>query len=85
MYGRESWVITESRMKVLEVFHHQVTHIITGKKSWRVGAEVWEWSTIEEALEAPGMWTMREYVMRCKSIIKEYITMRLIYELCTNM
>ena len=35
-YGRESWVITGSMMKVLEAFHHYIVRRLTGKTSRNV-------------------------------------------------
>ena len=35
-----------------------------------------------EALEATGLWTIKEYIRRRQATIAEYITNRPIYELC---
>ena len=69
LYGRKSWVITESMMKFLE---------------GRVGAERWEWLPVEDALEAAGIWPMKEYIRRRQATIEEYISISRIYELCTR-
>ena len=34
LYGRDSWVVMEAMMKVLEALHHQIDSRITGKTAW---------------------------------------------------
>ena len=62
MYGRKSWVITESIMKVLEKVHHRVSQRIVGKTERHVGVEGWEWPPVEESLDAEVLWPMKDYV-----------------------
>ena len=38
-----------------------------------------------EALEATGLWQMKDYIWRRKATIVEYIVNRPIYELCTGV
>ena len=41
LYGRDSWVITEAIMKVLEVFNHRIARRIKGKTYRSVGEYGW--------------------------------------------
>ena len=74
-----------SIIKVLKGFHHRVYWRIAGKKARSVGAEGWEWSPMEEALEAIGLWLMKEYARQFHYTIEEYISMRPIYDICTGV
>ena len=85
LYRSESWVFTDAIMKVLEGFHHWIARRITGKTAWRVGEEVWECPPAEEALEAAGLWPMKEYEGRRKTTIEYYIATLPMYELWTGV
>ena len=54
-YRSKSWVITDSMMKVLELFHHWISVRLTGKKARRIGKKGWEWKPAEEVIETMGM------------------------------
>ena len=82
LYRRDSWVVTEVMLEVLEGFHHRVSWRIAGKSDRQVGEEGWGWSSVVEALEAAGMWFMKEHIWRRQSNIAEYITKWPISELC---
>ena len=60
MYEIESWVIMNSMMKLLEIFHHLVDQMIAGETDQHIGVEGWEWPNVEEALEAAGICPMKE-------------------------
>ena len=50
LYGIKIWVVTDSKMKVLEGFHHLIDRRITRKTERNVEAEVWECPPVEEDL-----------------------------------
>ena len=60
LYISESWVMMEAVLKVLKGFHHQVDLRIEEMSDRRVGEKGWGWSLVAEALEAVGLWTMKE-------------------------
>ena len=43
LYGIESWVVTDTRLKVLGGFHHQVDWWIAGISALKFGEGGWEW------------------------------------------
>ena len=45
----------------------------------------WEWVLVDVALEATGLWMMREYVRRRQAKIAEYIAGRPMYKQCTGV
>ena len=81
IYGSEIWIRTYGMLKVLEEFHHQVAWRIAGLSNWRIGKWGWEWSLVAEALEAAGLWPMKEYIWRRQDTIVECIVNHPIYEL----
>ena len=84
LYGCESWVITDSMRKVLEGFHHRIARRISGLVAQRIGDNQWEYPPIADALEAAGLWTMKEYIRRRQATVEQYIATRPIYQLCTT-
>ena len=82
IYGRKSWVVIDSMMKFLEVFHHRTDQRISWISARRFGEGGWECSTVAETLEAAGMWPMKDYIRRRQATIGGYIMNCLIYELC---
>ena len=73
IYRRESWIVTEAMIKVVELFHHWRDQRIAEKSSRKFGEEGWEWSSVVEALGKEKMWPMKEYTCRRKATIAEYI------------
>ena len=51
---------------------------------WIFGEGGWEWSLVEEALDAEGLWQMEEYTQRRKATIAEYTTNIPIYKFFTE-
>ena len=84
LYGSEIWVVTKKIMTFLEVFHHGISRRIMGMKEWMVDGGESEWNLVDAALEATGIWLMRDYLWRWKANIEEYVTGRPIYEMCTG-
>ena len=52
-----------------------------GTARWSGGMGV---PPMEEDLEVAGLWPMQDHTRRIQANIEEYITTRLIYELCTR-
>ena len=82
LYGSEIWVVTKKIMTFLEVFHHGISRQIMGMKEWMGDGGEWEWNLVDAALEATGIWLMRDYLWRWKANIEEYVMGRPIYEMC---
>ena len=55
MHIGDRWVRTDAMMKVMEWFHHNSACSITGKIKRLVCEGGWEWTPVEEALEAAGL------------------------------
>ena len=72
-------------MKALEKFHHRVSQRIVGKTERHVRVKGWDCPPVEESLEAEVLWPMKDYVRQKQATIDEYITTRLIYEICTGV
>ena len=66
-------------------FHHHISRWITGKSVWGIGAQLWEYLIVDEALEATGLWPIQEYSRCFQAKLYDYIIKRLIYELCTGV
>ena len=52
--------MTDLMLKFMEGFHNQFYWRISGITYRQVGEVVWEQSSAEEALEAAGLWPMKE-------------------------
>ena len=57
-------------MNFLEGLHLHIDQRIAWKTARQVGADVWEWPPVEEALEAAVLCTMQEYVRRRQANIE---------------
>ena len=62
LYGRESWGMTWSMLKVLDVFYHQVARRMMGITAQCTTSGEWECPLVDEALETSGIWTIKEYI-----------------------
>ena len=71
-------------MKVLEGFHHRVARRITGNQARRLPNGEWEYPPLEPALEAAGLFPMKEYVRRRQAHIADYIATRPICNMCVD-
>ena len=71
-------------MKVLEGFHHRAARRITGNQARRLPNGDWEYPPLAPALEAAGLWPMKEYVRRRQAHIAEYVATRPIFQLCSQ-
>ena len=84
LYGCETWVVTDSMVKVLEGFHHRVARRITGRMARRLPSGEWHYPSFKKALRKAGLWSMREYIRRRQARVAEYIATRPIYDLCMD-
>ena len=55
----------------LSHIHQCIARRIAGNTEWHVREEGWECPPVEEALEAAGLWPMKEYTRRRKVTIEE--------------
>ena len=62
LYGSESWVVTGAILKVLEGFHHKTAWRTAGMTDWRAEDGEWEYLLVADAMEAEGLWTIKEYI-----------------------
>jgi hypothetical protein len=80
LYGSESWVITPAMIKVLDSFHHRVARRITGRMPRRING-IWHYPPIAPTLEEAGLYTMKEYIERCRNTIAQYVATRPLHQL----
>ena len=85
LYRSKRWVVTDAMITVLEGFHHRMARRIEGMTSRRGERVEQEWDSVDAALEATGIWSMREYMWRHQTTIAEYVTGRPTYEICTGV
>ena len=84
LYGSESWVVTGEMLKVLTAFHHRVAQRITGMTAKRGAGGKWEYSSVEEAMEAAGLHPIGVYIKRRQTTISERLACRPVYALCAE-
>ena len=81
LYGRKIWVVTDTMAEVLEGFNHRVERRIERTTERNGNGGEWEWDLLETEWYTTGIFSIREYVMRHKSTITEYVSGRPIYKL----
>ena len=64
LYGIKGWVVTGAMLKVLEDFHHRASRKIVGMTDRRREDGEWEYPPVDDALEAIGLWPIKEYIKR---------------------
>ena len=82
LYGCESWTLTTPMIKTLEAFHHRVARRISKMTPTRHPDGTWTYPPLQDALEAAGLFPLREYIHRRVNTIRRYIEERPIYQLC---
>jgi hypothetical protein len=82
LYGCETWTLTTPMIKALEGFHHRVARRITRMTPVRHGNGQWNYPPIQDALDAAGLYPIREYIRRRVLTIRQFIETRPIYQLC---
>ena len=84
LYGSESWGVIGAILKVLDGFHHREAQRITGMKAWHAEYGDWEYPSVDDALEAAGLWPIKEYTQIWQATISAKLACRPIYEICTG-
>ena len=64
LYGSESWVVTGEMLKVLTLFHHWVSLLITSMTEKCGAGREWEYPAVEEAMDSAGIHQIRLYIKR---------------------
>ena len=64
LYRSNSWVMTGVTLKLLEGFHFRSDCRIAGMTVQRVEGGEWEYPPVADALEAAGLWQIKEYIHR---------------------
>ena len=59
-YGSESSVVMGETLKVLEGFNHRSARSIAGMVDWRAEDGEWEYPLMADAMEAAGLWKIKE-------------------------
>ena len=84
IYGIDSWVATRAMLKLFEGFHHRATQKIAGMTDRHTEDREWEYPLVVDALEAAGIWSIKEYIQRQKATISAQVGYLPIYELCNG-
>ena len=82
LYGSESWVISKTRLRMLESFHRRVARYLCRRHIRKLEDGTWEYPPSEEILEQAGLYTIQEYIQRRRDTITRYIRNRPIYTQC---
>ena len=61
LYGSNSWVMTGSMLKLIDVLCHWVARRIVGMMVRRTTIGEWECSLVAEALDTAGIFPIKEY------------------------
>ena len=54
LYGRKIWMVTDTIMVVIEVFHHRTTRRIEGMTARKGNGGEWEWDLVDVLFEVTG-------------------------------
>jgi hypothetical protein len=81
LFGSDSWVLTESMIRLLKSFHHRMARQITGRRA-RFCRITQEWDGKISA--SVGMSTIEEYISRWRKTIAEYIATRPIFQAASS-
>ena len=84
LYGSESWVISDFKLKQLRSFHHRVARYITGRHIKQLADGTYECPPTEEVLEEAGLYSLDTYIERRRNTIWTEIKNRPIVERCMN-
>ena len=78
LFGSETWVLTDSAMRVLEGFHLRLAYRMARKYKPTKDPEtsVWTYPPSEKVLEEVGLYTIREYIVKRRQTIAAYIVDR---------
>ena len=84
LYWSDIWVVTGLVLKVLEGLHNIAARRIAGVTDRSAEEGECEYPPVADAMEASGLWEIKEYVHKGKFSIAEQVVFRTIYELCTG-
>ena len=84
LYGRNSWLMMEAMLKILEWLSHWLAIRITGMTARRTTSGEWEGPPVADTLETTGIWTIEEYIQYRQATIAVQVTWRTIYKLLTD-
>ena len=74
LYGAETWVITDSMMKVLEGFHLRVARRLAGMlPRLDPRSKRWHYPKSAEVLELAGLWMITQYVELRRNRLADYV------------
>jgi hypothetical protein len=84
LFGSESWVLTDTAMRVLEGFHVRSAYWMAREHKPRKNNDtgVWRYPSTEEVLAEVGLLTIRQYIEVRRQTIANYIVHWPIFDLC---
>ena len=84
LFGSESWVLTDTAMRVLEGFHVRSAYRMAREHKPRKNNDtgVWRYPSTEEVFAEVGLLTIRQYIEVRRQTIANYIVHRPIFDLC---
>ena len=82
LYGSETWVISRSQLKMLEVFHRRVARYLCRKHIRKLADGTWECPPTVEVLDEAGLHSIHEYISRRRETVMRFIRNRSIYAQC---
>ena len=71
-------------LKVFEGFHHRAAHPMAVMTYRCTEYREWGYPPVAYAMDATGIWTIKEYIQRCNFTIAAQVTFGSIYELCNG-
>ena len=83
LYGSETWVVTDTMLKVLESFHHRAARRLTGRMARRIQG-VWVYPGLAKTMRKAGLFSIKEYIRRRQAHLEQHIALRPIHNLCTQ-
>ena len=84
LYDSKIWVVNGEMLKILTDFHHRAEQRITGITKNRGEEREWEYTAVDEAMDAAGLHLIEVYIKRRQNTIAERGYCHPIYALCTE-
>ena len=82
LFGAETWVLTPTMERDLEILQRRVARGITRKQLWRRADGIWVYSPLAEALGEAGFEGIRKMFKRRQNTVAQYIAKQPIMDLC---
>jgi hypothetical protein len=83
IFGSESWVLDPSMLGKLEGFNQQIARRLTSRAPVYLRSEgTCQYQPLGNAMEEAGVYSMDEYINRCRNKMVDYVTTRTIYTMC---